>query len=93
MKERNLPQEAAEKGAWLMSEIAGLNLANVREIRGRGLIIGLELKGRVTPVLQALQERGVLALPAGNTVLRLLPPLTISYEEMGRIIEALREVL
>jgi LysW-gamma-L-lysine/LysW-L-ornithine aminotransferase len=93
MRERNLPYEAAEKGNWLISELRGLNLPSVREIRGRGLIIGLELKGRVTPVLQALQEKGVLALPAGNTVLRLLPPLTISYEEMGRIIEAIREVL
>jgi LysW-gamma-L-lysine/LysW-L-ornithine aminotransferase len=93
MREKNLPQLAAEKGAWLMSELSALNLPAVREIRGRGLIIGIEIKGRVTPILQALQERGVLALPAGNTVLRLLPPLTISYEEMGRIIEAIREVL
>jgi acetylornithine/LysW-gamma-L-lysine aminotransferase len=93
MREKNLPAQAAEKGSWLVSELAMLNLASVREIRGRGLIIGIELKGRVTPVLQALQERGVLALPAGNTVLRLLPPLTISYEDMGRIIEAIREVL
>jgi LysW-gamma-L-lysine/LysW-L-ornithine aminotransferase len=93
MREKNLPQLAAEKGDWLLSELRALNLPAVREIRGRGLIVGLELKGRVTPVLQALQERGILALPAGNTVLRLLPPLTISYEEMGRIIEAIREVL
>ena len=46
----------------------------VREVRGRGLMIGMELRGKVAPVLKDLQARGVLALPAGRTVLRLLPP-------------------
>ena len=49
----------------------------VREVRGRGLLVGVELRQRVTPLLKALLERGVLALPAGPTVLRLLPPLVI----------------
>ena len=46
-------------------------------MRGLGLLVGVELKVKVTPVLQRLQARGVLALPAGATVLRLLPPLVI----------------
>lgn len=91
--DENLAQETAEKGVWLVEQLESLNLEAVREIRGRGLIIGLELKGRVTPILQALQERGILALPAGNTVLRLLPPLVISYEEMQQIVDAIAEIL
>ena len=59
----------------------------VREIRHLGLMIGIQLKEKVTPVLKDLLSRGVLALPAGSTVLRLLPPLTITDEEMD-VVEA-----
>jgi len=57
------------------------------------LLIGLELKAKVTPVLQALQARGVLALPAGNTVLRLLPPLVISEEDLECVQHAISDAL
>jgi acetylornithine/LysW-gamma-L-lysine aminotransferase len=93
LRDENLIQQTTEKGDWLIQQLEALNLEAVREIRGRGLIIGLELKDRVTPILQALQERGILALPAGNTVLRLLPPLVMNYEEMQRIVDAIKEVL
>lgn len=93
LRDENLPQQALEKGLWLTEKIEALELDAIREVRGQGLIIGMELKGRVTPVLQALQERGILALPAGNTVLRLLPPLIITYEELQQIVDAIREIL
>jgi acetylornithine/succinyldiaminopimelate/putrescine aminotransferase len=54
----------------------------IREVRGLGLLIGVELKVKVTPILQRLQTRGVLALPAGATVLRVLPLLVIGEEEI-----------
>jgi LysW-gamma-L-lysine/LysW-L-ornithine aminotransferase len=93
LREIDAPSRSAELGAWLLDELRELNLPQVREIRGRGLMVGLELRGRVTPILQALQARGVLALPAGKTVLRLLPPLVITREELQRAIQAIREVL
>ena len=58
-----------------------------------GLIIGVELKSRVTPVLRGLMERGILALPAGNTVLRFLPPLSINRAEIDQVVAATRESL
>ena len=93
LRDENLVHQSAEKGIWLIKQLEALDLDAIREIRGRGLIIGIELKDRVTPVLQALQERGILALPAGNTVLRLLPPLVISYDEMQQIVDAIAVVL
>lgn len=93
LRDENLPQQAADKGAWLMQELQALDLHAVREIRGRGLIIGLELKQRVTPVLKALQAEGILALPAGSTVLRLLPPLVITQAQMQRLVETIGRVL
>ncbi len=88
-----LPQQAAEKGAWLMGRLRELQLPAVREVRGLGLLVGLELKTRVQPTLQALLERGVLALPAGPTVLRLLPPLIITYTELEQVVAAIEAVL
>lgn len=64
-----------------------------REVRGRGLMIGIELRGKVAPVLRELQARGVLALPAGATVLRLLPPLVISDEDLWRAVGIIEEAL
>lgn len=88
-----LPQRAERLGSALMQTLRAAELPGVREVRGLGLLIGLELKSKVTPVLQGLQARGVLALPAGNTVLRLLPPLVISEEDLGCVQHAVVEVL
>ena len=65
----------------------------VREVRGLGLLIGLELRERVTPYLVRLEERGFLALPAGATVLRLLPPLVIDEDDFRAGLEAIEEVV
>jgi acetylornithine/LysW-gamma-L-lysine aminotransferase len=91
--EGDIPRQAAEKGVWLIDQLSALKLPAVREVRGLGLLIGLELKTRAQPYLAALMERGVLALPAGPTVLRLLPPLVISYEELEAVVGAIRDVL
>ena len=56
-------------------------------------MVGIELRGRVTPVIQALQARGILALVAGKTVLRLLPPLIITPDELRRTVDAIDEVM
>lgn len=93
MRRHDLPQQAAEKGAWLVGQLRERRLAKVREVRGLGLLVGIELKERVQPFLSALLERGVLALPAGPTVLRLLPPLVITYEELGTVVARVSEVL
>jgi acetylornithine/LysW-gamma-L-lysine aminotransferase len=93
MRDEDLPRQAAEKGAYLSAKLRALPLPKVREVRGLGLLIGLELKERVQPFLPALMERGVLALPAGPNVLRLLPPLVITYEQLDQVVEAIAAVL
>ena len=93
LRKTDAPARAAELGGWLLDELRGRDLPYAREVRGLGLMVGIELRGRVTPVIQGLQERGVLALVAGKTVLRLLPPLVISQDELVRIVTAVDEVL
>jgi acetylornithine/LysW-gamma-L-lysine aminotransferase len=89
----NLPARASDMGAWLLDELRSIHHPQIREVRGLGLIVGIELRGRVTPVLKNLQERGVLALPAGMNILRLLPPLIITETELSQVISAIRESL
>ena len=93
IRDNGLVERARSNGGWLIDDLAALNLRGVRALRGRGLMVGLELRGRVTPVLRALQEQGVLALPAGLNTLRLLPPLIISRDELRLVIDAIAEVL
>lgn len=91
--QHDLPGQAQAKGAWLMHHLGKLESPLIREVRGMGLLVGVELKQRVQPYLQALLEHGVLALPAGPNVLRLLPPLVISEEELGLVVDAIAAVL
>ena len=93
MAEERLPERADMLGTWLLHELQALPSTQIREVRGLGLMVGVELRGKVTPVLQQLIERGVWALPAGLNVLRLLPPLVIEQSDLERVVEVIGEVL
>jgi acetylornithine/LysW-gamma-L-lysine aminotransferase len=91
--EEDLPGQAAAKGAYLLDTLKQIESPNIREVRGLGLMIGIELKHKVAPYLKLLQEKHIIALNAGMTVIRLLPPLVISYEEIDHLVNVLSEVL
>ncbi|MDE2855505.1 MAG: aspartate aminotransferase family protein [Chloroflexota bacterium] len=93
IRDEGLVDDARVKGRWLIDELNTMNLRGAREVRGRGLMIGIELRTRVTPALKALQEEGVLALPAGLNTLRLLPPLIINREQLSLVAAAIQTVL
>jgi acetylornithine/LysW-gamma-L-lysine aminotransferase len=93
MIENELDKQVREKGDCLAQKLKDLNPEKVREIRQLGLMVGIELKEKAMPYILALIEQGVLTLPSGTTVIRLLPPLTIGYEELDIVAEKLREVL
>jgi [amino-group carrier protein]-gamma-(L-lysyl/L-ornithyl)-L-glutamate aminotransferase len=76
-----------------MARLQRIQSPLVREVRGLGLMVGMELKQKVTPYLQALMAQGVLALPAGLTVMRFLPPLVISQGDLARAADAVELVL
>lgn len=93
MVEHRLDEQAAAKGAALIQRIRDAALPIVREVRGLGLMIGIELRMRVKPYVLELLDRGVITLPAGATVIRLLPPLTISGEDIDAVVDVLLDVL
>jgi acetylornithine/LysW-gamma-L-lysine aminotransferase len=86
--------ERAERlGAYALDRLGHLPPESVREVRGAGLMIGVELRERVVPYLARLEEKGFLAISAGATVLRLLPPLVIDEEDLRAGLEAIEEVV
>jgi acetylornithine/LysW-gamma-L-lysine aminotransferase len=93
IKEEDLPGQAEAKGKYLIDKLMEINSPNIREVRGIGLMVGIEMKQKVTGYIKSLQEKKVIALNAGMTVIRLLPPLVITYEQIDRLVEALTEVL
>lgn len=93
LEEENLIPQAEELGHYFMTQLQQLRSPLIREVRGLGLMLGIELKERVGPVLKALQARGVIAMPAGATVLRLLPPLVITPTQIDTVVEAIAGAL
>lgn len=84
-----------EMGAYFIEKLNGLSEArpDVVNVRGKGLMIGVELAFEAAPVVAKMREQGILLLQAGPNVLRLLPPFTIEKEEIDHAAQALEEVL
>ncbi len=93
MDDEDLPGQAAAKGKYLMDKLKKIESPNIREVRGMGLMIGIEMKQKVAPYIKILQEKRIIALNAGMTVIRLLPPLVITYEQLDHLMDVLTEVL
>ena len=88
-----LPDRAARLGDQLVARLRDIQSPLIREVRGLGLLVGVDLRVKVTPILQKLQALGVLALPAGSTVLRLLPPLVTEEGDLERVAVAVATAL
>ena len=93
MRDERLDERAEALGARFSERFARHRPGRVRAVRQVGLMIGVELRERCRPYLGALAERGVLALPAGTTVIRLLPPLVITEAQIDEVADTLTEVL
>ena len=93
MEEEDLAGQAEEKGRYLMEKLRAIRSPNIREVRGMGLMIGIEMKQKVAPYLKLIQEKRIIALNAGMTVIRLLPPLVITHAQIDHLVEVLTGVL
>ena len=93
--EENLTERAAEMGKHFKAELERLQAKHkiVKEVRGLGLMLGMELRYDVLNVILKAAAKGVLVLDAGRTVVRLLPPLVINKEQIDRTVNVLDEVL
>jgi len=93
--EERLPERAATLGRYFKDKLEGLAEKHriVREVRGLGLMLGMELRFDVYNILLGCMDRGVLVLDAGRNVLRFLPPLVIEKKQIDRVIEVLDVVM
>ncbi|HSG48633.1 MAG TPA: ornithine--oxo-acid transaminase [Longimicrobiales bacterium] len=94
--EEKLVERSAEHGAWFMDQLRAIGSPHVHEVRGKGLMIGVEIKessGPARPFCEALQARGILAKETHHQVIRFAPPLVIDRETLAWVVSQVAEVL
>ena len=94
--EENLVENAAEMGEYFMDQLVEIPSRHVKEVRGKGLLIGIELKpnaGGARRFCEALKEHGILAKETHSHVIRFAPPLIIEQETIDWALPRIREVL
>lgn len=82
-----------EKGEYLLEALQAMDVPQITEVRGRGLMVGMQLVGEAAPAIEAGYERGFLLVNAGLEVLRLVPPLIVEQEHLDALIDALPMLL
>lgn len=80
-------------GNYFLNSLKEIKSKQMVEVRGRGLMIGIEVKGSRDKILKRLQQRKILAIPAGEHAVRFLPPYIITKQEIDQAIKALQEIL
>ena len=91
--DEDLPARSAELGAWALDRLQQLRSPLIREVRGRGLWIGLELTVPARPLCEALRDRGVLCKETHETTIRIAPPLVIAREDLAWALDQIEAVL
>ncbi|MGP3562201.1 ornithine--oxo-acid transaminase [Geobacillus sp. BK01] len=93
IEEERLAERSLELGEYFLAKLKQIQNKDIKEIRGRGLFIGVELHGPARPYCEALKEQGLLCKETHETVIRFAPPLIITKEELDWAIERIVKVL
>jgi ornithine--oxo-acid transaminase len=93
LQEEKLVQKSAELGAYFLEKLRTIRSANIREIRGRGLWIGVELRSSARPFCEKLKDEGILCKETHDRVLRIAPPLVITRDEIDWAFERFAKIL
>jgi ornithine--oxo-acid transaminase len=91
--DERLVERSAELGAYFLEQVRAIRSEAIKEVRGRGLWIGIELHGAARPYCEALKTEGMLCKETHDHVIRLAPPLVITREEIDWAVSRLRKVL
>ena len=92
IKKEGLVKRSAEMGAYLMKKLTELDKDYVVEIRGKGLMLGMELSIKCEDIVDKARDRGVLLNCTSESVLRFVPPLTITKEQLDTVVKVLDEI-
>jgi ornithine--oxo-acid transaminase len=91
--EEKLVERSAELGKYFLEQLRAIRSSAVKEVRGRGLWIGIELHKEARPFCEALKEQGILCKETHERVIRIAPPLVITREEIDWALDRIRKVL
>jgi ornithine--oxo-acid transaminase len=91
--DENLAERSLELGSYLMGKLKDIHSPAIKEVRGRGLFIGVELNEPARKYCESLKEEGLLCKETHDTVIRFAPPLVITKEELDWAIERIQKVL
>ena len=91
--EEKLVERSAENGAYFLEKLKAIKSPDIKEVRGVGLWIGIELKSKARPYCEALKELGILCKETHDHVIRIAPPLTITREEIDWAAARVRQVI
>ena len=91
--DENLPERSNELGVYAKSELSKIKSSLIKEIRGKGLFIGIELTEEARPYCERLKNKGLLCKDTHETVIRLAPPLIIDKENLDAAIKKIKDVL
>jgi ornithine--oxo-acid transaminase len=92
LQDEHLVERSAEHGAWFLEQVRTLRHPAIKAVRGRGLMIAIELHEKARPYCEALKAHGMLCKETHDTVIRLSPPLVVSREDLAWAVERLRAV-
>lgn len=93
VKSKSFLKEVTEKGEYVRKTVSEWGLPVVKDVRGLGLMIGIEVEADHKALVGKALEKGLMLLTAGKNVVRMLPPLTISYEELDEGLKILKKIL
>ncbi|HSK10481.1 MAG TPA: ornithine--oxo-acid transaminase [Vicinamibacterales bacterium] len=91
--EEGMVERSAELGAYFLERLRAISNPRIREVRGRGLWIGLEMDGPARPYCEALKDEGVLCKETHERVIRFAPPLVITRDEIDWAVERVEKVV
>ncbi|MBS3775236.1 MAG: aspartate aminotransferase family protein [Bacteroidales bacterium] len=94
-EDEELAKQAAEKGEWMKNQILNNQPKKygIREVRGLGLMIGIEFEFETKPIVTRMLDKGVLANATADNVLRFVPPLNITYNELNTVLDVMYQSL
>ncbi|MEM3374243.1 MAG: aspartate aminotransferase family protein [Candidatus Woesearchaeota archaeon] len=93
IEKNNLLKNAEEVGNYFLDKLKNLNKSVIREVRGKGLMIAIELKTKNTEYTKKLQDNGLIVIPTLSNILRLLPPIIFSKENVDEAVSIIEKVI
>ncbi len=93
IEEENLVEKSLKRGRYLRKKLKDIDSSLIKDVRGRGLFVGIELEEDARPYSEALKDEGVLVKDTKGTVLRLAPPLIITEDQIDWALERIEKVL